>query len=287
MWEEELFEISAVSFERHASHLHQGVEGGLEDVVLVEVGSVGARISTLHAWHAWSSRFPNGVTKQNEQEPESPAQYRENWIVRFGKPDSPILSAPVAVRGTAASGKGVLLLDKWHLTRGGTRSMTTRGVVAAAKRSKWSKMIRKENKGKKCKKYKFNWLCWRWITIGHDLYLYRQQDVSLWVRYDQIFPKQTKSWSLLRLYLFWENRILQYPKLDSPIFATPAFGLDFFHLRSLIPFSIFPCLKTPWILKSLSLAHVLFLSWKLPKPDYPEWETRWSHFFRLVKFGHQ
>jgi hypothetical protein len=27
------------------------------------------------------------------------------------------------------------------------------------------------------------------ITIGHDLYLYSQQDVALWVRYDQIFPK--------------------------------------------------------------------------------------------------
>jgi hypothetical protein len=47
--EEELFEISTVSFERLATLLHQGVEGRLEDVVLIEVRSVGARVSTLHA----------------------------------------------------------------------------------------------------------------------------------------------------------------------------------------------------------------------------------------------
>jgi hypothetical protein len=47
--EEELFKIGAVSFERHATLLHQGVEDRLEDVILVEVGSVGVRVSTLHA----------------------------------------------------------------------------------------------------------------------------------------------------------------------------------------------------------------------------------------------
>jgi hypothetical protein len=40
------------------------------------------------------------------------------------------------------------------------------------------------------------------ITICHDLYLNGQHDVALWVRYDQIFPKQTKSQTLLELYLF-------------------------------------------------------------------------------------
>jgi hypothetical protein len=59
-----------------------------------------------------------------------------------------------------------------------------------------------------CKKYKFDWLRWRYITIGRDLYLYRQQDVALWVRYNQIFLKQIKSQTLLGLYLFWENQIL-------------------------------------------------------------------------------
>jgi hypothetical protein len=46
--EEELFEISEVSFERLATLLYQGVKGELEDVV-VEVGSVIAIVSTLHA----------------------------------------------------------------------------------------------------------------------------------------------------------------------------------------------------------------------------------------------
>jgi hypothetical protein len=46
---EELFKISAIRFERFATLLRQGVEGGLEDVALVEVGFVVAGVSTLHA----------------------------------------------------------------------------------------------------------------------------------------------------------------------------------------------------------------------------------------------
>jgi hypothetical protein len=38
-----------VSFKCLASLLRQGVKGGLEDIVLVEVGSAGARVSTLHS----------------------------------------------------------------------------------------------------------------------------------------------------------------------------------------------------------------------------------------------
>jgi hypothetical protein len=38
-----------VSFECLVTLLHQGVEGGLEDVALVEVGSVVFGVSTLHA----------------------------------------------------------------------------------------------------------------------------------------------------------------------------------------------------------------------------------------------
>jgi hypothetical protein len=49
MREEEFFVIGAVSFERLVTLLHQGVEGRLDDVVLVKVGSVGARVSTIHA----------------------------------------------------------------------------------------------------------------------------------------------------------------------------------------------------------------------------------------------
>jgi hypothetical protein len=47
--EEELFMIGAVSFKCLVTHLRQGVEGSLEYVVLVEVGSVVAGVFTLHA----------------------------------------------------------------------------------------------------------------------------------------------------------------------------------------------------------------------------------------------
>jgi hypothetical protein len=47
--EEELFKIGAVCFVRLATLLRQGVEGGLEDIALVEVGSVVAGVFTLYA----------------------------------------------------------------------------------------------------------------------------------------------------------------------------------------------------------------------------------------------
>jgi hypothetical protein len=49
MREEELFKISMVCIKHLATLLRQGVEGGLEDFALVEVRSVVARVSTLHA----------------------------------------------------------------------------------------------------------------------------------------------------------------------------------------------------------------------------------------------
>jgi hypothetical protein len=47
--EEELLEIGAVCFERLATLLRHCVKGGLEDVTLVEVGSIVVGVSTLHA----------------------------------------------------------------------------------------------------------------------------------------------------------------------------------------------------------------------------------------------
>jgi hypothetical protein len=47
--EEGLFKIDAVCFKRLMALLHQGVEGRLEDVALVEVRSIIAGVSTLHA----------------------------------------------------------------------------------------------------------------------------------------------------------------------------------------------------------------------------------------------
>jgi hypothetical protein len=49
MREEELLKIGMVRFERLVTLLHQGVEGRLEDVSLVEVGSIVPGVSTLHA----------------------------------------------------------------------------------------------------------------------------------------------------------------------------------------------------------------------------------------------
>jgi hypothetical protein len=46
--EEELYETGDVSFERLSTLLRQGVEGVFEDVALVEVGSIIARVFTLH-----------------------------------------------------------------------------------------------------------------------------------------------------------------------------------------------------------------------------------------------
>jgi hypothetical protein len=62
--------------------------------------------------------------------------------------------------------------------------------------------------------------------------------------------------------------------------VTLAFGLDFFYYGSLISFSPFPCVKTPWIFKSSSLAHSLVLPGKCQnrmtqnrKPDSPVFQT--------------
>jgi hypothetical protein len=46
---EEFLQISTISLKRLVIILRQGVKGGLDDVVLVEVGSVDARASLLHA----------------------------------------------------------------------------------------------------------------------------------------------------------------------------------------------------------------------------------------------
>jgi hypothetical protein len=47
--EEELSDLGNVSFECLSTLLHQGVEGGFKDVALIEVRSIVARVSTLHA----------------------------------------------------------------------------------------------------------------------------------------------------------------------------------------------------------------------------------------------
>jgi hypothetical protein len=46
------------------------------------------------------------VRTQNEQRPEVPARSYRNQTIRFEKPDSPVLSEPTAVRGTAVLRRG-------------------------------------------------------------------------------------------------------------------------------------------------------------------------------------
>jgi hypothetical protein len=124
-------------------------------------------------------------------------------------------------------------------------------------------------------------------STSRDLYLYRQQYVTLWLINAQIFLKQTKSQILIGLHLFWKNQIVRFDKSDDPIFATLTSCLIFFYLDPLVPFSLFYSFKTPWIFKSSSLAPFFDLTLKLLKPNTPIWQTRQSNFFNLIKFGHQ
>jgi hypothetical protein len=103
---EELLEISVVSFKRLATLLHQGVKGRIHDVVLVEVGSVGARVPPplmldVHEVVDSPVELLKCVATRNEQELEAPTQNYRNRTIQFQKPDSPILSGPMAVKGVA------------------------------------------------------------------------------------------------------------------------------------------------------------------------------------------
>jgi hypothetical protein len=121
---------------------------------------------------------------------------------------------------------------------------------------------------------------------SHDLCIYRHQDIALLHRYRKIFPKQTRSQSLLDLYLFRKNWIIQNPKSEHPIFCNFSFGLQssLFWLFDIFP--PFACLKT--LLNSRFLRVISFeFALKLPKPEYPEPGTGLSGFFSRVKFGHQ
>jgi hypothetical protein len=51
------------------------------------------------------------------------------------------------------------------------------------------------------------------------MFIYAEGRSSL-DRIQQNFPKQTKSQTLLRLYLFWKNRIVQFNIPDGPVFTT-------------------------------------------------------------------
>jgi hypothetical protein len=103
----------------------------------------------------------------------------------------------------------------------------------------------------------------------------------------RIFPKQTKSQTLIEHYLFRENRTIRNPKPEHPNFVTLSLRLNFlvsWSLDSLLPFSM---LKTPLDLQIFEFSSFLNLTLKLPKLDCLELETGSSGFLSLAKFGHQ
>jgi hypothetical protein len=85
MREEELIKISVISFERLATLLRHGVEGRLDDVVLVDVGSVGARVSPFMVDMCEvvesPTESPKYIVTQNKQEEEAPPRSCRNQIV--------------------------------------------------------------------------------------------------------------------------------------------------------------------------------------------------------------
>jgi hypothetical protein len=91
---------NVVSLERFVAPLHQGVEGGLDDVVLVEVGSIDAGASLLHA-----CRFHSKVTKMcwhvNRTRVERSYSKQQKLDCPFWQTEWSNLSGSTIVRGAA------------------------------------------------------------------------------------------------------------------------------------------------------------------------------------------
>jgi hypothetical protein len=142
LWEEELFNIGMISFERLATLLHQDIEGGLEDVALVKVKSVVARVSTLHAWRAWISWFLSGVAKlcshTEQTETRSPRSKLQKLDYLAWQTGGSGFVGPMAIRGTAELRRGAPPPAKRRLFGGEAWTMTTLMVEAAANRfNRW------------------------------------------------------------------------------------------------------------------------------------------------------
>jgi hypothetical protein len=83
-----------------------------------------------------------------------------------------------------------------------------------------------------------------------------------------MFPKQTRSQSLLGLYLFRKNWTIQNPKLEHLVFATSTLGSHLIYFGSLMFFFPFHALNT-LELQFFCVISFLGSSLKSPKPDYP------------------
>jgi hypothetical protein len=82
--------------------------------------------------------------------------------------------------------------------------------------------------------------------------------------------KQTKSQTLIRLYLFWENWTLRNPKPDHLVFVTSSFWLEFLLPWSFSALPPFFVLETSLGLQIFEISSFLGLRIKLSKLDYLE-----------------
>jgi hypothetical protein len=64
------------------------------------------------ASHIETKRTLPTVATRIGQKPETPAQNKKNWTIRFSKPDGPILSILMAVRGAVGTQRGRFSSDQ-------------------------------------------------------------------------------------------------------------------------------------------------------------------------------
>jgi hypothetical protein len=147
----EELEIGAVSFELLATLLHQGVKGKFDDVVLVDVRSVGARVSPfmldMREVVDSPAESPKSIDTRIKQEAEAPARNYRNQTVRFHELDGLILSGPTAIRGVAGLQRGASPSTKRRLDSGEAGTMTALEVGAVASRFKCKKITKRRKIG--------------------------------------------------------------------------------------------------------------------------------------------
>jgi hypothetical protein len=105
MRDEELFKIGAVRFKHLATLLSQGVEGGSRMLPMLRLDPLCPNfppfmLDVLEVVD-FPVELPKCVATRIEHELEAPARNSRNRTTWFLEPDSPVLSRPAAVRGTA------------------------------------------------------------------------------------------------------------------------------------------------------------------------------------------
>jgi hypothetical protein len=103
--EEKLFKIGVVRFEHLATLLSQGVEGGSRMLPMLRLDSLCLNfppfmLDVLEVVDS-PAELLKCVATRIEHEPEAPDRNSRNRTTWFLELDSPVLSRPAAVRGTA------------------------------------------------------------------------------------------------------------------------------------------------------------------------------------------